>query len=62
MKIKMFFMLAVFALLVLTACSSQDTTQPTASTAAPGQEPAEEIDTSELDALEQDLSTIEQNY
>jgi len=47
--------------LVLTACSSQDAAT-TPETTQPAEQPAAEddIDTSELDDLEQDLLTIEQ--
>jgi len=57
------FILAVVALLAFTSCSSQETQQPT--TTQPGAQPAtspDDIDTSELDQLEQDLTTIEQGY
>ncbi len=62
---KILFIIAVFAVLTLTACSKE---QPAPST-QPGSQPDEQgttstapddIDTSELDQLEQDLSTIEQ--
>lgn len=60
---KLIFIVAVIAVLTLAACGSKEATQPT--TTQPSVEPAaspDNIDTSELDQLEQDLATIEQGY
>ena len=48
--------------IAITSCSSNDSTTTTLPAEQQGQPAQDDIDTSELDQIEQDLSAIDQSY